>query len=105
MTSLGIGCLHYSKSLSKVTLPSTLKSIGENTFSDTNIRSLTIPEGVTSIPHRCVDGCIDLIQIQLPSTIQYFGCYSFCRTGITEITIPEGITTLFKAYSMNANHS
>ena len=40
--------------------------IGEYTFSHTNISTITIPEGVTSIGDNCFNECRSLTNVELP---------------------------------------
>ena len=39
-------------------------------FSGTDITTITIPEGVTSIGDDCFNGCSSLTSVQLPSTLK-----------------------------------
>ena len=56
-------------SLTSVVLPKVMKSIGYGAFSHTNISSITIPEGVTTIGNRCFYECSSLKNIELPTTL------------------------------------
>ncbi|MDD7754208.1 MAG: leucine-rich repeat domain-containing protein, partial [Clostridiales bacterium] len=77
-----------------VQLPSSLRSIGEHSFSETNISTITIPEGVTSIGNSCFKKCRSLTSIELPSSLINIGDEAFCNTHISTITIPEGVTSI-----------
>ena len=65
--------------------------IGDFSFSHTNISTITIPEGVTSIGDNCFNECKRLTSIHLPSTLKIICCCAFFNTGISEITIPKRI--------------
>lgn len=60
----------------------------------TNLESVTIPEGVTSIGKYSFHQCFKL-KIKLPSTIRNikWGAFRTC-TSIDTITLPEGMTTI-----------
>ena len=75
-----------SINLSNIVLPSTLKIIGSEAFSNIGVSSrlsgkLIIPEGVVAIKYRAFDGNATLMAIELPSTLQtiqsnaFRGCY------------------------------
>ena len=68
----------YCQSLTEVTLPSTLKSIGTYAFYNCNLlRSLVIPEGVESIGSSAFAYCYGLTDVTLPSTLQSIGEQAF----------------------------
>ena len=64
-----------------------MKSIGEHAFENTNISTITIPEGVTSIGYRCFYECSSLSSVQLPSSLVSIGQLAFSKTKIIEVTI------------------
>ena len=59
------------KALSSLTLPSTLKCVGEGAFTDTQ-----------------------LSQLSLPASVEYIGDYAFSNNLLTNITIPENVKTI-----------
>ncbi|MDE5585270.1 MAG: leucine-rich repeat domain-containing protein [Muribaculaceae bacterium] len=89
------------------TLPSTLKTIGENAFSGTSLTSLTIPssvrsisrgafsasaiteirlpDGLANIPEGAFQNCSRLIYIYLGSGTRYVGDFAFDGTSIRDI--------------------
>ena len=68
----------FCYSLTEVTLPSTLKSIGTYAFYNCNLlRSLVIPEGVESIGSYAFAYCYGLTDVTLPSTLQSIGEQAF----------------------------
>ena len=89
-------CFCQRSCLESITLPSTIKQIGELAFDGCSaLTSIDIPEGVTIIPDRCFYGCSSLESVTLPSTIKqiknkaFFGCSS-----LISIDIPEGVSIL-----------
>ena len=82
--------------ISKIKLPSTLQSIGENAFHDNNITTLTIPEGVKEIGKSAFAGN-NINQVKLPSTLQSIGESAFIWNNISTLTIPEGVKEIGKS--------
>ena len=109
-------------SLQSITLPDTLRDIGDNCFSGcTSLTSIAIPEGVTRLGsstwHGVFADCTSLKSVQLPSTLTHLGqgCFrnctslqqislpdtvvsvdssTFAGSGLTSISLPEGLTKL-----------
>ena len=82
--------------LSSITLPATLKSIGEYAFSHNNeLSEVTIPEGITTIGNGMFAGSNELKSITIPNTVTSIGDKAFdsCRQ-LKSITIPGGVTSI-----------
>ena len=62
-----------------------------------NIKSITVPEGVTSIGDYAFDGCKFLKEIEIPNSVTSLGkrALSAC-TSLEEINIPNSITKIGK---------
>ena len=83
----------YCSSLTSITIPEGVRSIGENTFSGcSSLTSITIPEGVTEIGNYAFRGCSSLTSITIPEGVTEIGWDAFkdCSS-LTSITIPEGV--------------
>ncbi len=82
-------------SLVEVSLPSTLETIGQYSFYSTNITSMEIPEGVTTIKVAAFGSCMKMTQISLPSTLTTLETevFEFCYL-LSEIVIPESVTVV-----------
>ena len=91
-------CFDGCEKLESITLPSTIKEIGEYAFcACSSLTSIEIPEGVTIIPENCFDGCEKLKSITLPTTIKQIesDAFSNCRK-LKTISIPNGCERLEK---------
>jgi|GEM_PF-5197303 len=60
-----------------LTLAGNFKSLGEGAFDHSNIKSIVLPEGITSIPDSCFNGCVELTEVLVPSTLTHVGPSAF----------------------------
>ena len=63
--------------ITSITMPSTIKSIGEGAFQHCFFKSIVIPSGITEIYRRTFWNCIDLESITLPNSITFIGERAF----------------------------
>lgn len=75
-------------------IPSTITAIGNETFAETGLKNIVIPEGVTSIELQAFENCQDLESVTLPQSLKKLGYHVFANSGLTSLVIPEGITHL-----------
>lgn len=68
-----IGVEAFIYYLGDITLPSTLKTIGDFSFSYSGITTMVIPEGVESIETQALCYCRDLIKVVLPKSLKKIG--------------------------------
>jgi hypothetical protein len=95
-------------------LPEGVKSIGERAFCNSNLSSITLPDGVTSIRKNTFADCGNLTSIILPGSVKSIGDYAFEYTNLTSIKIPDGVTSIgrgvfdgcrkLRSVSVDANH-
>lgn len=60
VTAIADYAAYYADHLTSITIPDTVVSIGEYAFSQTGLRSVSIPIGVTHISHNSFAGCESL---------------------------------------------
>ncbi|MCQ2772661.1 MAG: leucine-rich repeat domain-containing protein [Bacilli bacterium] len=87
---------HCCNKLKSVTLPNTLKSIGDGAFWECELlTSIVIPEGVKTIDVYAFSKCNNLEAITLPNTLKGIGEYAFNKCEkLTSIVIPVGAETI-----------
>ncbi len=69
--------------------------IGSSAFSGTNIKSVKIPDSITSIESSAFSNCIYLEEVALPDSVTYIGEYAFSKCEDLEyVYIPEGVTSI-----------
>ena len=86
----------YCSSLTSVTLPAGVTSIGKYAFSGcSSLTSVTLPAGVTSIGVAAFERCSSLTSITLPAGLTSIGGGAFqgCSS-LTSLTLPAGVTSI-----------
>ncbi len=79
-------------SLTSITIPTSIISIGRAFRQCTNLTSVTIPQGVVSINSEAFSGCSNLTSVEIPSSVTYIGDYAFSGcSNLTSITIPASV--------------
>ena len=87
----------YKKSnIKTVIIKNGVTSIGDYTFRDcTSLKSVTIPDSVTSIGRCAFDDCTSLTSITIPDSVTSIGDFAFSGcTSLTNVTIPDSITSI-----------
>lgn len=70
-------------------------SIGESTFRQSQLTSVTIPYGVTSIEDKAFYGCIELTSIVIPNSVTKIGNSAFHLCwGATSLTLGNSVTSI-----------
>lgn len=91
--SIGEGSFGYCENLIEIVLNEGLETIGSYAFGGCGkVKELHIPEGVTSIGANAFDYCEGLETITLPDSLTSIGeyCFNYC-TSLKSITFPAGL--------------
>ena len=94
-----------SQYITHITVPATVKMYGktytvvgidDDAFRDrSSLKSVTIPEGVTSVGEKAFSGCKSLKSVIIPNSVTSIGKLAFSNcSSLTSITIPEGVTSI-----------
>lgn len=84
-----------SKSWTHYTVPSTVTSIGNTSFSNCRyLASVELPNSVTSIEDNAFFGSKSLTSIHLSTSLATIGSWAFEECSLTTITIPNSVTSI-----------
>ncbi|MBR6338140.1 MAG: leucine-rich repeat protein [Ruminococcus sp.] len=85
-----------NKSVTSVTIPNTVTTLGEGAFSScTSLQSVTLPSSLTEIADSLFAGCTSLKTINIPSTVTSIGPYAFTGcSSLASATLPAGLTSI-----------
>lgn len=78
-------------SITSVTIPKSVTTIGEEAFANTNLTEIVIPEGVTTIEKKAFYNCYELKKVVFSKSVMYIGKYAFSCSRVTEVILPEGL--------------
>ena len=121
LTTIGMYAFQRCEALRELTIPSTVTSIGKYAFSNCGLRSLSIPEGVTTIEEGlCRETNLYLTSVSIPSSVTqikdnaFYYCHKlqtvefaagsalnsigyqafYACSALTSIDLPDGATTI-----------
>lgn len=115
VTTIGSEAFIGCTSIESVSLPDTLKSIGESAFENTELTEITIPDSVTVIGQYAFRGasiqsitlsealtgisygCFENAELQeiiLPDSVRSIGGYAFRNSTLSKITMSQNLTSI-----------
>lgn len=100
LTSIFDSVFSGYSSLTSITIPNSVTSIGRYAFSGcSGLTSITIPNSVTSMGDNSFQGCSGLTSITIPDSLTSIGYYAFSGcSGLTSVTIGNSVTWI-KGYT------
>ena len=96
LTSIGNNAFKGCTQLTAVSIPSTVKTIGENAFQGSGLKSVKLPGGLKSIGDNAFRNCADLKSANIPGSVTTMGLWIFADSGLTEVTISNGVKEIAK---------
>ncbi len=77
------------KNLKNIELGDKVKSIGDHSFSNSNIMDIKLSQSLEEIGGRAFNDCNNITNIELPSSLKKIGGYAFCSCdNLVNINIP-----------------
>lgn len=95
VVQVGDNAFQLCASLTSVTLPETITSIGVRAFQYCPLSSITIPNAVTTIGTSAFQDCYNLESLMLPASLTSVPasmCYNSPQ--LQSVTIPDGVTSI-----------
>ena len=93
---IGGGAFSKCRSLKSIEIPDGVTSIGVSAFNWCgSLKSIKIPDSVTSIGDSVFSGCTSLKSIEIPNSVTSIGDSAFSGCiGLTSIIIPNSVTSM-----------
>lgn len=93
--SIGNGAFSGLVGVTAVTIPNSVKTIGDQAFAYSGLTAIEIPNSVTSIGETAFDYCRSLSYVTIGNSVKTIGKWAFdgCR-GLTTVTIPASVTSI-----------
>ena len=92
--------------LEEIVIPSTYKgkvvtALVDNAFSGAKVKSITIPDSVTSIGSSAFQSCSSLTSVVIPDGVTSIGNQAFYNcSSLTSVVIPDSVTSIdYQAFS------
>ena len=100
--NIGKNAFAYFEHLQKVSLPSSLRWIGDDAFCRTAISEINLPEGLLSIGNGAFRGVTSLRSITIPASLTSLGSGCFAYNELESLTVAEGSSTFYSPAGSNA---
>lgn len=95
ITRIGDDAFDECTGLKSITIPNSVTSIGINAFWGTGLESIIIPNSITSIGNYAFLECINLTSITIPESVTEmgYGVFEYC-TGLESVIIANGAISI-----------
>jgi hypothetical protein len=90
-----IGGFAYNRTITSLTIPDSVLSLGVSINGMASLRTLVLGNGITEIPRNAFYGVIALTSVTMPTSVTTIGQSAFYHcTALRNITIPASVTTI-----------
>ena len=89
------GALIQGLATSEIPQDGSITELQPYCFANTKVKSVQIPEGVTTIPGNAFSRCTELESVVLPSSVEVLDatCFAWCSK-LTNVELPESVTDI-----------
>ena len=95
LESIGSNTFWNQGMLKEISLPDSLQRLGTDCFQSTGLESIVIPGAIEEIPEYCFYGCSQLQSVEFPEGLKAIGAYAFYDCSALEaLLLPHTIETL-----------
>lgn len=105
ITSIGEYAFRSCTSLTTIDIPNTVTSLGEGVFYEcSGLTSIEIPDGVTNIKSWSFSLCSGLTSFTIPNSVTNIGEEAFKNcSSLTSVTIPNSVTSIGSGVFLHCN--
>ena len=93
VTAIG-DCAFYWTEVSEAELPRSLVKISKKAFAASALKSIGIPDGVTSIGGSAFRECENLTEISFGDNVQKIGSHAFEGSGLKSVSLPDSLASM-----------
>ncbi len=93
ITSIGMGAF-YGTQLTKVNIPNPECVIGNSCFSNSQVGSVTLPQGMKKLGRHVFFYCPNLTSLTLPEGMEEIGLMCFASCSLTSVNLPSTMVKL-----------
>lgn len=92
-------CFWGTEDIDKIIVEKGITEIREEAFAHSNLKEISLPEGISYIPPACFDRCKELVKVNIPKSVKWIYDNSFAETkSLKEIVIPDGCNAFSNAF-------
>lgn len=90
ITSLSNGAFYGCKNIGSVSIPSTVRTISNNSFENSTLEAVTIADGVVYVGVGAFKGC-ELTEVTIPNSIESIQHQAFMDNQIKDVDLGENV--------------